>query len=372
VKGVIYMSKKSSAILMLVVALIFSAYVSLAQACDKPIENDGKCKCYLTVKVPKHKMTLGKEQNANDPILFVKNETPKPAVIVFTKCSEVVREICVKPCAEETVIMEAGKMKYEISGCPEIGVVKGSHTFVKGNNYNWVINAKLAGYNTITKQICECEPVCKPVCKKMEKPVCGMKHHKCFCGECKPVCEPAVNCVPVIKVKPVAAPAISAPVEVKPVVCEPVCKPVCEPVCKKMEKPVCGMKHHKCFCGECKPMMDCAKQSKKFFNHKPCLMNLEPVKPAEAPKVEEKPAEVKPVEVKVENAYIEMINATDECVTYLVSGPGVSKKVDLKPCQNVALEVLPGKYAVVASVKGVMSPMQTLVLAAGQKVEVKY
>ena len=101
-------------------------------------------------------------------------------------------------------------------------------------------------------------------------------------------------------------------------------------------------------------------------------MNLEPVKPAEAPKVEEKPAEVKPVEVKVENAYIEMINATDECVTYLVSGPGVSKKVDLKPCQNVALEVLPGKYAVVASVKGVMSPMQTLVLAAGQKVEVKY
>jgi hypothetical protein len=113
--------------------------------------------------------------------------------------------------------------------------------------------------------------------------------------------------------------------------------------------------------------MDCAKQSKKFFNHKPCMMNLAPVKPVEeAPKVEA------PAEVKVENAYIEMVNTTTECVTYLVSGPGVSQKVDLKPCKSVALEVLPGKYAVVASIKGVMSPMQTLIVAAGQKVEVKY
>lgn len=381
------MSKKSSAILMLVVALIFSAYVSLAQACDEIINEDGHCKCYLTVKVPKHKLTLGQEQNANDPILFVKNETAKPVAIVFTKGTEVVREICVKPCAEETVIMDAGKFKYEITGCAK-GLIKGSKSFAKGNNYNWVIDAKFAGYNTITKQIGECAPcapVCKPACECMKcKPVCEKEVVKpvcppvCMCVKCKPVCKPAcecvkcvpvckpVECVPVIKVKPVPAPAVSAPIEVKPEVCAPVCKPVCPPVeCKPVCKP--AKHHHKCFCGMCKPVMDCAKKN-KFFNHKPCMMNLAPAKPVEeAPKVEEKP-----VEVKVENAYIEMVNTTTECVTYLVSGPGVSQKVDLKPCKSVALEVLPGKYAVVASIKGVMSPMQTLTVAAGQKVEVKY
>ena len=340
---------------MLVVVLIFSAYVSLAQACDEIINKDGKCKCYLTVKVPKHKLTLGQKQNANDPILFVKNETAKPVAIVFTKGTEVVREICVKPCAEETVIMDAGKFKYEITGCAK-GLIKGSKSFAKGNNYNWVIDSKFAGYNTITKQIGECAPVCKSACECMKrKPVC--KKDKCFCGMCKPVCPPPAECVPVIKVKPVQAPAVSSPIEVKPEVCAPVCKSVCKP----------AKHHHKCFCGGCKPVMDCAKKN-KFFNHKPCMMNLAPAKPVEeAPKVEEKPAEV-----KVENAYIEMINSTTECVTYLISGPGVSQKVDLKPCKSVALEVLPGKYAVVASIKGVMSPMQTLVVAAGQKVEVKY
>ena len=395
------MSKKSSAILMLVVALIFSAYVSLAQACDEIINEDGKCKCYLTVKVPKHKLTLGQEQNANDPILFVKNETAKPVAIVFTKGTEVVREICVKPCAEETVIMDAGKFKYEITGCAK-GLIKGTKSFAKGNNYKWVIDSKFAGYNTITKQIGECAPCapvckpasecmkckpvcekevvkpvcppvcmcvkCKPVCKKEVKPVC--KKEKCFCGMCKPVCPPPAECVPVIKVKPVPAPAVSAPIEVKPEVCAPVCKPVCAPVCKPVCAPVCkpAKHHHKCFCGTCKPVMDCAKQPQKFFNHKPCMMNLSPAKPVEeAPKTEEKP-----VEVKVENAYIELINTTTECVTYLISGPGVSQKVDLNPCKSAALEVLPGKYAVVASIKGVMSPMQTLIVAAGQKVEVKY
>lgn len=366
------MSKKRTAILMLVVALIFSAYVSLAQACEELID-DAHCKCYLTVKVPKHKLTLGKEQNANDPILFVKNETAKPVAIVFTKGCETVREICVKPCAEETVIMDAGKFKYEITGwAAHKAPVKGSQTFVKGNNYNWVIDTKVAGYNTITKQIGECAPcvpVCKPNCMEkcckpeVVKPVC--KEVKvcapgCMAICCKPVCPPPVECIPVIKVKPVAAPAVSEPIEVKPAMCTPACKPVC--VCK----PACGeykhaKRHHHM------KYMDCADKSNKFFNHKPCLMSLAPVKPAEAPKVEEKPAEV-----VVENAYIEMINASNECVTYLVSGPGVSKKVDLKPCKSVALEVLPGKYAVVASVNGILSPMQSLTVAAGQKVEVKY
>ncbi|EKD69256.1 MAG: hypothetical protein ACD_47C00192G0002 [uncultured bacterium] len=341
------MSKKSSAILMLVVALIFSAYVSLAQACDEIVNEDGKCKCYLTVKVPMHKLTLGQKQKANDPVLFVKNETAKPVAIIFTKGTEVVREICVKPCAEETVIMDAGKFKYEITGCAK-GLIKGTKSFAKGNNYNWVIDSKFAGYNTITKQIGECAP-CAPVCKSACK---CMKYKPVYKKEVvKPVCPPVCMCV---KCKPVPAPAVSAPIEVKPEVCAPVCKPA---------KP-----QHKCFCGMCKPVMDCAKQSKKFFNHKPCMMNLAPVKPVEeAPAVEEKP-----VEVKVENAYIEMVNTTSECVTYLISGPGVSQKVDLKPCKSVTLEVLPGKYAVVASIKGVMSPMQTLSVAAGQKVEVKY
>jgi len=346
---------------MLAMALIFSAYVSLAQACEELID-DAHCKCYLTVKVPKHELTLGKEQNANDPILFVKNETAKPVAIVFTKGSEIVREICVKPCAEETVIMDAGKFKYKITGWAACKTpVKGSQTFVKGNNYNWVINTKVAGYNTITKQIGECAP-CVPVCKpEPVKPLCKeikVCAPNCMDVCCKPACPPPAECIPVIKVKPVAAPVVSEPIEVKPVVCAPVCKPVCKPVCDEHKH---IRKHYNA------KYMDCADQTNKFFNHKPCLMNLAPVKPAEVPKAEEKPAEA-----VVENAYIEMINASNECVTYLVSGPGVSKKVNLEPCRSVALEVLPGKYAVVASVNGILSPMQSLTVAAGQKVEVKY
>ncbi len=368
------MSVKKTASVLLIVIFIFSAYFSsLAQACEESADNN-KCKCYLTVKVPEHKLTLGKKQNTNAPVLFIKNETIKPVNLVFKKGTKIVREFCVNSCAEETVIMDAGKYKYEITGCAvKKGVIKGVHTFTKGNNYNWAINAEFAGYNTITKQICvpghecmpeckcaKCKPVCKPKCDDNCKSAC-----KSECdGNCKTMCLPAVKCIPVIKVKPISAPIISEPVEINPVKCVPVsmCKSanIC-PICGTLHKH--AKKHHHAF--YCKSF-DSADRTFKYFSHKPCLMCLEPVKTVEDGSKEKSAA------TKIENAYIEMLNQSNECVTYLISGPGVSKKIDLKPCSNVALEVLPGKYAVVANVNGVMSPMQSLTIAAGQKVEVKY